>query len=164
MSTVHLVFGPQGAGKSTYAATLTEAHGAVSFSIDAWMAELFGPDLPQTNLMPWVMQRVARCEARIWHSAQAVALRGVTVVLDLGFMKAASRQRFSELAEQAGLQVQRHYIHADMSTRRERVAARNSERGATFAFEVTPVMFAAMEGQFEVPDNNELIGAITLRT
>ncbi|WP_167316035.1 ATP-binding protein [Burkholderia lata] len=32
---VHIVFGPQGAGKSTYARTLAAASGATRFSIDA---------------------------------------------------------------------------------------------------------------------------------
>lgn len=44
---LHLVFGPQGAGKSTHARKLAEAEQAVHLAIDDWMGQLFGPDLPQ---------------------------------------------------------------------------------------------------------------------
>ncbi|WP_083338977.1 hypothetical protein [Chromobacterium sphagni] len=79
----HLMFGPQGAGKSTH----TRGAGqAVHLVIDDWMGQLYGPDLPQPLDFFWVMARVAR---------------------------------------------------------------RNAARGQTFAFEVTPAMFATMEAQFE---------------
>ena len=50
MSTVHLVFGPQGAGKTTHARALAARIGGVRFSIDEWMAQLFAPDWP---LLSW---------------------------------------------------------------------------------------------------------------
>ena len=47
IGTVHMVYGPQGAGKSTFSGRLTGRIGAVSFSIDDWMQALFIPDLPE---------------------------------------------------------------------------------------------------------------------
>ncbi len=38
--------------------------------------------------------------------------------------------------------------------------ARNQTRGSTFAFEVSPAMFDAMEARFEAPDDRELAAAI----
>lgn len=161
---VHLVFGPQGAGKSTHAKHLATQIGGISFSIDAWMQELFGPDLSVPLDLAWIMQRVRRCEQRIWKTTVAVTAQGVSVVLDLGCMKRADRARIQSLATQASLTLQSHFVNADASTRRQRVLARNIERGETFAFEVTPAMFALMETQFEAPDDLELACANVLIT
>jgi predicted kinase len=156
MSMVHMVYGPQGAGKSTYALALSQREAAVRLSIDVWMTELFGPDLPKQGTMGWIMTRVARCESRIWQTAREVAQKGVPVVLDLGFMRASDRARFAALAAQDGLPVQRHFVSASASVRRARVRERNQLRGATFAFEVTPAMFDAMDPHFEPPSTEEL--------
>ncbi|MBA4266924.1 MAG: ATP-binding protein [Comamonadaceae bacterium] len=164
MSTVHIVYGPQGAGKSSYALALSEREQALRLSIDPWMAELFGPDVPQRGTMGWIMTRVARCESRIWQTASEVAKKGVPVVLDLGFMRASDRERFACLAAQSGLQVRRHFVSADAVVRRARVQERNQVRGATFAFEVTPDMFDAMEPQFEEPSAEELANSTVHRS
>ncbi|HEX5737195.1 MAG TPA: ATP-binding protein [Hydrogenophaga sp.] len=164
MSTVHIVYGPQGAGKSTYALALCERERAMRLSIDAWMAELFGPDVPQQGTMGWIMTRVARCESRIWQTAREVAQKGLPVVLDLGFMRANDRARFASLAAQEGLPVQRHFVSADAGVRRARVRERNQVRGATFAFEVTPAMFDAMDPHFEAPSTEELAASFVHST
>lgn len=164
MGTVHLVFGPQGAGKSTLARELTDSTSGVRFSIDEWMGELYVPDVPKPLRMDWVMARVQRCERRIWAVAGAVAKRGVAVVLDLGFMKASSRDTFRALAEREGLAVQMHFVTASLEVRRRRVMARNQEKGETFSFEVTPAMFGVMEKEFEEPAKEELSLCTVLET
>lgn len=156
MGTVHIVFGPQGAGKSTYARRLADTIQGVRFSIDEWMSELYGPDLPQPLDVAWIMERVRRCEQRIWATAADVAQRGGHVVLDLGFMKAHNRSEFVGLAQTCNLPAQLHFVDAPLDLRRQRVLARNTEQGATFAFEVTPAMFDFMEQQFERPGQAEL--------
>jgi predicted kinase len=149
MATIHMVFGPQGAGKSTYARQLAERVAGVRFSIDDWMGHLYGPDLPKPMDIAWIMQRVHRCEQRIWATAADVAARGSDVVLDLGFMKEANRTEFLSLAASNGLPTQLHLVDAPCDIRRRRVLARNQHKGETFSFEVTPAMFDFMEQQFE---------------
>jgi predicted kinase len=153
---IHIVFGHQGAGKSTYARELADKFNATRFSIDEWMGELFGPDMPQPLSFPWVMQRVQRCEQRIWSVAAQIAQRGGTVVLDLGFMKVSDRNRFVALAVAAGLTTQLHQLTAAHALRRSRVLERNVNKGETFSFEVSPAMFDFMEKQFESPTDLEL--------
>lgn len=155
MGTVHLISGLQGAGKSTYARRLADETGAVRFSIDEWMHQLYGPDLPQPLDVTWIMERVRRCEQRIWATASEVATAGGDVVLDLGFMTVASRTEFADLARASALPVQLHIVDAPRDLRRERVLARNAARGETFAFEVTPGMFDFMESRFERPTASE---------
>ena len=160
MPTIHLVYGPQGAGKSTYALQLAARLGAVRFSIDDWMGNLFGPDLPTPMSLPWIMKRVQRCEQRIWVTARDIARTGGDVVLDLGFMKVSNREAFLSLADDSGFPAQLHYVNAPLDVRRARVLARNVAKGETFSFEVTAPMFDFMEREFEPPTPRELAGAV----
>lgn len=156
---VHIVFGPQGAGKSTYSRNLATEHKAVHFSIDEWMHKMYGPDLPQPLDFGWVMERVKRSESLIWSMASRVAHAGGDVVLDLGFMRVESRTEFVELVHSCALSSQLHFIDAPHDTRRARVLARNTQKGDTFSFEVTPSMFDFMEQQFQQPTDAELATA-----
>ena len=156
MGTIHLVFGPQGAGKSTYSRQLATRVVGVRFSIDDWMGQLYGPDLPKPLNFSWIMERVQRCEQRIWVTATEVARTGGSVVLDLGFMKIKSRNSFLALAAADGHPTQLHFVSAPHDLRRSRVLTRNTERGETFSFEVTAPMFDFMEREFEPPTEQEL--------
>ncbi len=160
MGTVHIVFGPQGAGKSTYSRRLATDTRGIHFSIDEWMHQLYGPDLPKPLNFAWIMERVQRCEQRIWTTASEFAQAGGDVVLDLGFMKVESRREFVDLAQECELPSRLHFVDAPHNVRRSRVLARNSEPGETFSFEVTPAMFDFMEKQFQRPTDAELSTAI----
>ena len=159
---LHIVFGAQGAGKSTYAKKLADETGGVHFAIDGWMWRLYGPDMPQN--FPWIMERVARCEQQIWATASQILQRGGTVVLDLGFMKEKDRENFARLAADAGIATQLHYVNAPLAIRQKRVMERNEKKSDTFSFDVSPAMFDAMEGQFEKPSEKELTEAIVVET
>lgn len=161
---VHLVFGPQGAGKSTYSRKLARLNNGTRFSIDDWMIQLYGPDLPKPLNLNWIMTRVKRCEQQIWSTAKEVALNGGNIVLDLGFIKTINRDEFLQLAQQVGLSSVLHYVIAPHDERRRRVLARNVEKGDTFAFEVTPMMFDYMEKEFEAPSEVELSNLTVFNT
>ena len=125
------------------------------------MGELYGPDLPKPLNFPWIMERVQRCESRIWSTAAEIVQRGGNVILDLGFMKVKDRSRFVALAEAKALPLQMHFVTAPHELRRNRVLSRNATKGETFSFEVTPGMFDFMETQFERPTDAELSMSIT---
>lgn len=164
MSKIHIVFGPQGAGKSTYAKKLSKEVNGVHLSIDDWMWKLFGADLPKSMNLKWIMERVERCEKQIWATSQKINECGGEVILDLGFTKLAKRELFQSLAKDQNISTQVHYINAPHALRRKRVLERNIEKGETFSFEVTPGMFDYMETQFERPTEKELLGAIIIDT
>ena len=88
-----------------------------------------------------------------------IAAAGRDVVLDLGLAQAQKREELRERAQLAGHAVQWHFVDAPLDLRRERVLARNVERGETFAFEVTPAMFDFMEARFEPPTDDELVSS-----
>lgn len=156
MGTIHLVYGPQGAGKSTYSRQLAARIDGVRFSIDDWMGQLYGLDLPKPLNFSWIMERVQRCEQRIWATAAEVARTGGNVVLDLGFLKIKSRSGFLALAAANEHPTQLHFVNAPHDLRRSRVLTRNTEKGEAFSFEVTAPMFDFMEREFEPPTEQEL--------
>ena len=159
-ATLNLVFGPCGAGKTTYAHDLARREGAVAFVLDEWGARLFGPDVQGPPDFGWMLERLARCNALIWSTATAVLGAGTSVALDLGLMRRESRERIRKLAQEAGLSVQWHFVDAPQEVRRARVAGRNETKGETFARDVPPEMFDMFEALYEAPAPTELEGAV----
>jgi predicted kinase len=159
-ATLNLVFGPIGAGKTTYAHGVARREGAVAFVLDEWGVRLFGPDVQGPLDLGWMMERLGRCNALIWSTATAVLGAGTSVVLDLGLMRREQRERIGALAQDAGLSVQWHFVDAPLAVRRARVAGRNETRGETFAREVPPQMFDMIEAMYEAPTPAELEGAV----
>lgn len=163
-ATIHIVFGPSSAGKSTYARELARREPAVHFAIDDWMARLFAPDMPEPVEFAWMMERIERCEGQIWSTAAATLLAGTSVVLDLGLMRKADRARVREIAEAVELPFQFHFVTAPVEVRRARVLERNEVRSETFAMQLTPETFDFAEGVFEAPDDAELHGCLIAET
>src|SRR5512140_2333338 len=135
-ATLHVVFGPIGAGKTTYAHALARRENAVPFVLDEWGARLFGPDVQGSLDFGWMLERLARCNALIWSTATAVLAAGSSVVLDLGLMRRADRERIRKMVQEAGLAVQWHFVDAPQKVRRARVTGRNEAKGETFVREV----------------------------
>jgi predicted kinase len=111
-----------------------------------------------------MLERLGRCQALIWSTAGAVLEAGTPVVLDLGMMRRAHRERIRQMGEQAGLSMQWHFVDAPQEVRRARVAARNETKGETFVREVPPEMFDLLEGLYEAPESAELAGVVIAET
>jgi predicted kinase len=155
---VHLVCGSTGAGKTTYARTLTERIQGVRFSIDEWMSTLFWMDSPQPLDASWSMERVNRCLEQMWLVAKQVASRGIPCVLDVGFGDPSSRKHFYRLAADAGLSAQLHWLDVPAEERWRRVEIRNREGRATnqLPFDVTREMFDFVEVMWKAPTDEEM--------
>jgi len=159
-ATLNVIFGPCAAGKTTYAHALARRENAVAFVLDEWGARLFGPDLQGPIEFAWMLERLGRCNALIWSTAEAVLAAGTSVVLDTGAMRQADRERIRQIAEAKSLSLQWHFVDAPQEVRRARVADRNTAKGETFVMEVTPEMFEMLEGIYEPPVAAELEGAV----
>ncbi|MBB5060295.1 putative kinase [Granulicella aggregans] len=105
--------------------------------------------------LAWFAERVDRCERQVWSVAEQLLTQGQSVVLNLGFIRKARRDKARAAAAAVGFETKLHVVDADLETRRTRVADRNSSQGNTYAFAVTPAMFAFAENMYEAPDISE---------
>ncbi|MCB1692242.1 MAG: ATP-binding protein [Pseudomonadales bacterium] len=155
MALIHLIEGPIGAGKSTYARALGDRLGAPYFCLDEWIARLFIPDRPPGADAAWYLARKDRCVEQICDVALAVLRAGKDVVLELGLLRSADRASLYEWADEAGFEVRVYVLDAPLHIRRERIRLRNLERGPTWSVDVTEEMFERSSGWWEPPDDTE---------
>jgi predicted kinase len=153
---LHLISGGTGAGKTTYARVLAAEVGAVRFSIDEWMTNLFWMDSPQPIQFDWTMERIGRCEAMIRDQVHGLVAVGTGAILDLGFTRADHRANFAAFAGDVGMRPVLHLIDIPAEQRWQRVVGRNREKGETWRMDVDRDMFDFMEGQWQQPDAAEL--------
>jgi predicted kinase len=154
----HLILGPVGAGKSTYALALLRDRGAVRFALDDWMTGLFSSDRPDTGVTQWYAERAKRCVDRIWSVATSVLGLGKDVVLELGLVRRAERAEFLARVDATGFALVIHLLDAARDVRRERVLRRNRQRGETFSMVVPPAIFELASDLWEPPSDAELAG------
>jgi len=157
MARLIIVTGPTGAGKTTYSLSQAREIGAVRFSIDPWMQNLFSKDMTTLDYS-WMLERVNRCYVQIWSVSEQILKLDGNVILDLGFTTKEQRTRFRELAMKIGVDPEVHYLNASSDIRKKRVETRNVEKDPdVYSFEVTDFMFGFMEPKYEVPDKDELV-------
>jgi predicted kinase len=155
MAKIHLVEGPVGAGKSTFVAELRKRYAAPGFILDSWFVRLYSPDRPAANLMEWYIDRKERCLEQIWVTAKEVLDAGHDVVLELGLVERASRERFYARALDASCELTIYLLDAPRDIRRERVRRRNLEKGSTYAMDVPDAFFEMASDHWEPMDEIE---------
>ena len=153
---IHLVIGPVGAGKSTFARQLVQQHCAVPLNLDDWMATLFSADRPDAaDAMAWYVPRTLRCLTQIWKTAEAVLNAGGDVVLEVGLIQQHQRDAFyARMGPWADAMVV-YVLDAPREVRRARVLRRNAEQGATFSMVVPPHIFELASDLWQPPDEVE---------
>ena len=153
---LHLIIGPVGAGKSTFARALGQEHRAVLLILDDWMAQLFGADeRPATGRIEWYLERRDRCLEQIWKLTTALCDVGTRVVLEIGLIRRAERDAFYRRVDDAGHALAVYVLDAPRPLRRERVMRRNEEKGETFAQVVPLEFFELASDMWEPPDEEE---------
>jgi predicted kinase len=155
MAHPHLIGGPVGAGKSTFAAQLSTAHAAPHLALDDWMATLFVPYRPDGDIMPWYVDRKARCIEQIWKIACGLIDTGTDVILELGLIQRAGRADFYGRLDATDIGHTVYVLDAPKETRHARVRHRNEEQGATFSMVVPDAIFEMASALWEPPDETE---------
>ncbi len=155
MATIHLVEGPVGAGKSTFAARLCADHAAPHLDLDEWMVTLFTPDRPSTGFVAWYSERKQRCVEQIWRVTCALMRAGTSAVLELGLVQRQAREEFYRRVDASGYELAVHVLDAPENVRRQRVRARNGGAGETFKMTVTDEVFEIASRAWEPPDDVE---------
>jgi len=152
---VHLIEGPVGAGKSTYAASLARRSNGVYVALDQWFAALFSPDRPTSDVVPWYVDRKERLLALIWNHARQILASGTDVILELGLIQRDRRVAFCHAVQDEGFEVAVHVLDAPLEVRRQRVRRRNTEQGSTFAMVVPEPVFEMASALWEPPNDDE---------
>jgi predicted kinase len=155
---IHLVLGPVGAGKSTFAAVLARNEDAVRLTLDEWMATLFSEDRPDEGVMSWYVERARRCIELIWKLAMDMLDRHTNVVLEIGLLTRRERDAFYDRVDAAAVGLTIHVVDAPREIRRRRVDERNRVRGSTFSMIVPHAIFELASDLWEPLDGTECEG------
>ena len=150
-----LLIGSTGAGKTTYARQLAREHGALVFSIDEWMQNLFAPDLAGSGFDA-IVERTRRVRRQMWAVAQQALARGVPVIFDSGLLTFADRASERAAARVLGVSQHSHYLATPAELRWKRVSARNDLRDGGYMFDVSRPMFDFIERIWQAPDDDEI--------
>ena len=156
--TIHLIEGPVGSGKSTFAARISQAHSAPRLILDEWMVVLFRPDRPppgDPGFVEWYNERKQRCIEQIWRVASDVMDTGADVVLELGLVAQQNRVDFYSRVDATDYPLKVYVVDAPEVVRRERVRERNEKRGATYQMEVPDEIFELANRAWQPPDDTE---------
>ncbi|WP_437731697.1 AAA family ATPase [Sorangium sp. So ce1335] len=155
---IHLIVGPVGSGKSTFALRLAREQRAVRLNLDEWMATLFRPDRPDTGVLDWYIERTGRCIDQIWTLTERLLEVGTNVVLEIGLIRRDERERFYERVDAGGHGLTIHVLDAPRDVRRERVQRRNDQKGDTFSMVVPPHIFELASDMWQPLDEVEREG------
>lgn len=158
MAIIHLIEGPVGAGKSTFAAGLCKQHDCITLSLDDWMARLFSADKPDSAFMEWYVGRKARCIEQIWLTACDILNSGKDVVLELGLIHSTERLEFYDRMDGASIRFTVYFLNAARDVRAKRVQNRNQDKGPTFSMHVSDQVFAMASDMWQAPGTVETNG------
>ena len=158
MAHIHLIEGPVGAGKSTFASQLTKRYDGPQLILDDWMTTLFKPDRPTTGVVEWYVERKDRCIDQIWKLTCGLIEAGTDVILELGLIQRHSRQHLYDRVDVAGYKLTVYVLDASREVRRKRVRERNRQKSETFSMEVPDHIFEMASDMWEPLDDSECAG------
>lgn len=149
MPTLHIIEGPVGAGKTTYANRLGREIGTPPLVLDAWMVNLFQADRPDSGVWTWYAERKARCYSQIMDLAFNALDHGNDVIVELGLIRVEDRLRLYTDLESKGCDFKVHVLETPREERKRRVAQRNTGQGETFAMHVSEEVFEMASDMWE---------------
>lgn len=157
-STLHLMVGLPGAGKTTQARRLARELPAVLLSADEWHLALYGQDLRD----PGPDRRYALHDRRhgvieglLRETAGRVLAAGADAILDFGFWSRPERDAMRAWARARGAQARLHVAEAPLETLLERLAARRA-LDPEGSFAITEADLLAWARLYEPPTPDEL--------
>lgn len=149
MTTLTLLCGLPGSGKTTYARQLEE-RGTFRFASDDWMVPLYGQHMPRGVFDA----RIAVVENLQWELADKLLRAGQDVVLDEGFWTRAKREHYRAQARAVGAEVRLIYFDVPVSELKCRLAERNHSLPPG-TFEIDDAALDLFITKFEVPSADE---------
>ncbi|WP_150526443.1 AAA family ATPase [Roseibium sediminis] len=147
---LHLVAGKIAAGKSTLAQKLSEEHGCVLLSEDAWLSGLFGPEL--TSIKDYVRYSARLRDIMGNHVVEVLRL-GTSVVLDFPANTPETRLWMREVIDLSGCDHSLHLLNVSDDICKARLHSRNAS--GEHQFSVSDEEFDAITRHFVRPAASE---------
>lgn len=145
--TLYLLIGAPGAGKTTTAAVIAEATGAVHLWADAERHKLFANpthSLEESNVL------YEKLNAR----TEQLLASGQSVVFDTNFNFYADRQKLAEIAKQRGAETLIIWMSTPLNIARGRAVGSQEQRNG-YAMHMTDAQFDAIVAKLEPPTDTE---------
>jgi predicted kinase len=148
MSTLHMICGLPGSGKTTLAKRLERERPALRLTPDEWMKRIVGVGNDDA-------QRAA-VELVQWEIAQRVLCLGVDVILESGFWARRERDEFRARAAALGATTKLYYLDVPLDELRQRLTLRNAAPPPD-TFHVNIADLDSWASGFQPPTPEELI-------
>ncbi|MCF7791130.1 MAG: ATP-binding protein [Victivallales bacterium] len=148
--TIYAICGQIGAGKTTFARKLEKETGAIRFTPDEWILELFSK-LPSNEEFD---DYYFRCCNIAWKIAENVLKRKISVILDFGFWKKSERDKYFNIASEKGCSFKLYHVQCNTEEIKDRLKTRNIEQQAG-SIVIDEEAFDFFSPQFEPPNKNE---------
>ncbi|UIX31770.1 AAA family ATPase [Streptomyces sp. GQFP] len=149
MTTLFLIVGLPGAGKTTRARQLAKEHNALRLTPDEWMLPLFGDPQPAGK-------RDVLEGRLLWLGLEALGV-DTDVILDYGCWSRDERSAIRWLVEAAGASCRLVYMPVDPETQSARIAHRQSTAPEQ-TFQMSEADLSHGRTLFEEPDAREVDG------
>ena len=124
MPKVHLIEGPVGAGKSTFAKSLALRTNGIHIALDEWFVKLYSPDRPSADFIDSHIERKQRLLELIWSHSLSILASGTDAILELGLIQRQGRIAFCQKAMREGAELKVYVLDAPKQVRLERVKRR----------------------------------------
>ena len=147
MSTLHLICGLPGSGKTTLAKRLECEIPALRLAPDEWMARLVGNGYDEAKR--------TTVEAVQWDIAARALSLGVDVILENGFWSHSERDDIRSRAAALGAETKLHFLDVPLNVLSKRLALRNAALPPD-TFRVDVAQLNLWWDLFEPPMLNEL--------
>ena len=151
ISTVYLICGFIGGGKTTFSKKLARETGAIRVTKDEWMIKIFGNKAPDRVDFEQLDTNVANLATEF---ALELAGSGMDVILDEGYWVRSQRDELKERVEQAGAKWVLYYVETPMEQMKARVVKRTTNPGNE-SFEISEEMFESYVKYWEPPTEDE---------
>ncbi|OGO84115.1 MAG: hypothetical protein A2Y22_07125 [Clostridiales bacterium GWD2_32_59] len=148
MSTLYMLCGKVGSGKSTYARKMEEEQGVIHFCVDDYMLHFYG----KVEGREAFDEKLGKCKEMIYRICERLLNLGHSVVLDFGFWKREERNYIRERF--AKYDVKLLYLEHSDEVLKERIAYRNAHLKDN-EYEIPDHHYELFASWFEEPGEDE---------
>lgn len=151
MTTVYMLCGLPGSGKTVRAEELEAAGAGVLLNADSWVWQLYpeDPEAAARDERKFLVHEVQ------WELVERLLVRGISVILDWGVWSREERDQIRRRSRELGATVETIYLQVPLETLHERIAERNRDLPPG-TFRISAEELDEWAGIFEPPTDDEL--------